>query len=325
MRKILVTALSLLLAAGTLFALPRPALAHCDNVNGPVVTAARHALEAGDVAHILPYVKAGSEAELKAAFDHALAVRKLGAEAKSLADTFFFETAVRLHRQGEGAAYTGLKYEDDYGPALHAAEESLVTGDLTDVEAVLTAAVREGLEERYHALLEAREHAALDGSVEANRERAEAELLYEIYVHEVYLAATGAAPHGEGGQTGGHEHGGGEAASGPTLVVNGTELEAVALDHDGILYLPLRVLVEALGGTVTWDPAHSAAEARLGGRSLTVHPGGPEAMIDGKPARLEHLPLEHGGATMVPAALLKSALGIETQTDHGKIEVQLHK
>ncbi|HYF91302.1 MAG TPA: DUF6448 family protein [Symbiobacteriaceae bacterium] len=209
MRKLIGIALSVTLALGAaLFALPKPAQAHCDNVNGPVVSAARQALEAGDATLILPYIKATDEAELSAAFDHALKVRRLGGEAQALADQFFFETAVRLHRQGEGAAYTGLKYEDDYGPALHAAEEALATGKTKDVEAVLDETIAKGLAAKYHAVLEARERAATQGTVEADRERVEAELLYQIYVHEIYLAAAGAAPHGEGG-TAGHQHGAG--------------------------------------------------------------------------------------------------------------------
>ena len=41
------------------------------------------------------------------------------------------ETVIRLHRAGEGAAYTGLKTAGaDYGPAIPAAEYAVETGDL---------------------------------------------------------------------------------------------------------------------------------------------------------------------------------------------------
>lgn len=81
-----------------------PALAHCDAVTGPVVTAAREALESGDVNRILPYVQPEAEAELTTAFELAMAVRTSGGAAQDLADRWFFETAVRLHRAGEGAS-----------------------------------------------------------------------------------------------------------------------------------------------------------------------------------------------------------------------------
>jgi hypothetical protein len=85
------------------------AFAHCDTLDGPVVIAAKTALEKKQIAPVLKWVKAEHEPELKAAFVRTLAVRSLGADARELADQFFFETLVRLHREGEGAPYTGLK------------------------------------------------------------------------------------------------------------------------------------------------------------------------------------------------------------------------
>lgn len=82
---------------------------HCDTMDGPVVKAAKRALETGNVNLILPWVPKKSEAELKKAFNKTLRVSKLGKGATELADYWFFETAVRVHREGEGAPYTGLK------------------------------------------------------------------------------------------------------------------------------------------------------------------------------------------------------------------------
>jgi hypothetical protein len=110
-----------------------------------------------------------------------------------VAERWFFETAVRLHRAGEGAPYTGLKEIADLDPALAAADEALETGDLHEVTAVLTDAIQTGLSRRYHAVQEARELAAREGTVAANRERVEAELGFETYVYQLHLAAQGAA------------------------------------------------------------------------------------------------------------------------------------
>src|SRR5512133_3612252 len=87
---------------------PSTASAHCDTLNGPVIAAARLALEKGDVTPVLKWVKAAGEPEIRHAFEQALAVRTAGSQAKELADRYFFETLVRVHRQGEGAPYTGL-------------------------------------------------------------------------------------------------------------------------------------------------------------------------------------------------------------------------
>jgi len=69
---------------------PRNALAHCDTMDGPVVTAARGALESGSVERVLIWVRPQDDGEIRRAFEHTLAVRKLGGEARRLADHFFF-------------------------------------------------------------------------------------------------------------------------------------------------------------------------------------------------------------------------------------------
>lgn len=185
------------LVVGALFH-PITAQAHCDSTNGPVVEAARQALAKGDVDLVLPYVPHSAEAELTAAFDHARAVRSLGPEARALADQFFFETAVRLHRMGEGAPYTGLKEAADLGPALESAEAALESGELDEVYAVLDQAVRQEVGAKYAAVEAARAHAAEEQTVAAQRERVEAELAFEIYIHDLYTAMVGSDSHGAG-------------------------------------------------------------------------------------------------------------------------------
>lgn len=96
---------------------------HCDTMDGPVVTAARKALDANDVTLALAYVPESGEAEVRAAFDKVQKARKAGPEAREVADLYFFETVVRVHRAGEGAAYTGLKPAGlDEGPVIPIAE-----------------------------------------------------------------------------------------------------------------------------------------------------------------------------------------------------------
>src|SRR5512147_1018908 len=81
---------------------PVPAIAHCDGLDGPVVKAAQKALETGNVNPVLIWVQKKDEGEIKQAFQKTLAVRKLNPQAKELADMYFFETLVRIHRAGEG-------------------------------------------------------------------------------------------------------------------------------------------------------------------------------------------------------------------------------
>ncbi len=172
-----------------LMMIPSLATAHCDGLDGPVVTLARKALDTGNVNLVLPWVPKDGEPEIRRAFDHTLSVRKLGPEAKSLADTFFFETLVRVHRASEGAPYTGLKPAGlDLGPAIPAADKALESGSTEAVEKLLTDAIRKGLREHFHAAISQKKFAPDD--VEAGRHYVEAYVPYVHYVEGLWEAAT---------------------------------------------------------------------------------------------------------------------------------------
>ena len=142
--------LSALGALGLLAATPARALAHCDGLDGPVVKAAQRALETRNPAYVLIWVQEKDEREIQAVFEQTLAVRDLSPQAKGLADRFFFETVVRLHRAGEGAPFTGLKPAGrDLGPAIPAADEALRVGSAEPVRRLLTGLLEERLREHF--------------------------------------------------------------------------------------------------------------------------------------------------------------------------------
>lgn len=151
------------LALALLAAAPAPALAHCDTMDGPVVSAARAAIERGAVTGVLIWVQPEHEAEVTRAFRLTRAVRVLGEEARQLADRSFFETVVRLHRQGEGEPYTGLKPAGtNQGPVIPAADRAVESGSSAALEALLVDAVRHGLHERFDRARAARRFAGDD-------------------------------------------------------------------------------------------------------------------------------------------------------------------
>lgn len=164
-------------------ALPGLAWAHCDSLDGPVILEARAALEQGDVTRLLKWVRAQDEAEIRKAFAQTLAVRQLGPEAKELADTYFFETLVRIHRAGEGAPYTGLKPAGTTGPVLLKADRALEDGSIDDLADTLGAHAAKALRERFARAAEARKHAS--ESVKAGREYVEAYIAYSHYVEGI--------------------------------------------------------------------------------------------------------------------------------------------
>lgn len=175
-----------LFLVAALFLLPRTALAHCDALDGPVVTSARNALAAGDVSLVLPWVPETSEAEMKEAFQQTVAVRRLNATAQDLADRYFFETVVRLHRAGEGEPYTGLKPAGrEVSPAIAAADRAIEHGSLAELVAVVTAATSNGIRERYEAVVHAK-HMATPGNVAAGRRFVAAYVSFIHYVERLF-------------------------------------------------------------------------------------------------------------------------------------------
>ncbi|SHE66900.1 hypothetical protein SAMN04487965_0394 [Microbulbifer donghaiensis] len=189
----------------TLVLLPSPATAHCDALDGPVVTLAKKALDTGNVNLVLPWVPKNDEPEIRRAFDHTLSVRKLGPRAMSLADTFFFETLVRVHRGSEGAPYTGLKAAGrDLGPAIPAADKALDSGSKEAVEELLTDTIRKGLHEHFHTAMTHKDFDPDD--VVAGRRHVQAYVAYVHYVEGLWEAATKSSAKGPHPQSAPHPH-----------------------------------------------------------------------------------------------------------------------
>lgn len=167
---------------------PSVVFAHCDGMDGPVVKAAQKALETGNVNLVLIWVQKKDEAEIRKAFQQTLAVRKLSPEAKQLADMYFFETLVRIHRAGEGAPYTGLKPAGrDLGPAIPAGDKALETGAVEPLLKLLSDTMHNGLHESFTHVM-AKKNFNQD-NVEAGREYVKAYVEFIHYVERLYEAA----------------------------------------------------------------------------------------------------------------------------------------
>jgi len=176
---------------GNMFFFTKSIYAHCDTLDGPVVESARKALATGDVTPVLKWVPKDDERLIRTAFQNTMEVRKLGGQAQKLADMYFFETLVRIHRAGEGATYTGLKPGVEVDPAIALADKALESGSVDKLVGVLTDATAKGIRERFHRALETRKHA--DKSVNAGREFVEAYVIFTHYVEGVHASVKGGA------------------------------------------------------------------------------------------------------------------------------------
>ncbi len=162
--------------------------AHCDGLDGPVVSAARKALETGNVNYVLIWVKPKDEGDIKQAFQQTLVVRDLSSAARELADRYFFETLVRIHRAGEGAPYTGLKPAGrDLGPAIPAADRAIATGSLETLTKLLSEQVNNELKERFANVMAKSQFATDD--VAKGQAYVEAYVGFIHYVENLYGAA----------------------------------------------------------------------------------------------------------------------------------------
>lgn len=190
-----------MVAAALLGLLTGNAIAHCDTMSGPIIPEAQAALEKGDVTPILKWVKKDNEAEMKTAFEMAVAVRSINPEAKTLADQYFLETLIRLHRAGEGAPYTGLK-DEPVEPIVAMADRALADGSPDEMINEISSHMAAAIKEKFARAVATQKHK--DDSVEAGREFVEAYVTYTHYVEGIHTAILSAGGH--------HHEGGGEGS-----------------------------------------------------------------------------------------------------------------
>lgn len=192
------------------------ALAHCDTTGGPVIPEARAALEKGDVTPILKWIKQDNEAEIKTAFAKTIAVRVKGPEAKALADQYFLETLVRLHRAGEGAPYNGIK-DEPVEPIVAMADKALADGSVDEMIKEISAHMAAAIKQKFNRSVETRKDK--DKGVAAGREFVEAYVTYMHYVEGIHTAIMSA---------GGHQHAGVAKGSAPAAAEHNAHKE----DHE---------------------------------------------------------------------------------------------
>jgi hypothetical protein len=170
---------------------------HCDSLDGPVVRAAREGLDREDVEIVLPYVQEAGEGEVRAAFDLVIKARTQGPEAREVADRFFFETVVRVHRAGEGAPFTGLKPAGlDVGPVIPLAERAIESGDVTDLAQFLAGSVQREVAARFAEVIDAKAH--VGEGIGAARRYVSAMLALQVWSHKLFSAVHAAAHEADG-------------------------------------------------------------------------------------------------------------------------------
>lgn len=167
--------------------LPKQTEAHCDSMDGPVVLAAQEALKTGDVNLVLIWVNKEQEDQIRKTFQQSMDVRDENEQVREMADMYFFETLVRLHRESEGAPYTGLKPAGtDFGPVIPAGDHALETGSLKELRDLIVREFEAGLHAYFGEMMEAKEFDPSD--IKAGRDFVHKYVEFIHYAEPVYNA-----------------------------------------------------------------------------------------------------------------------------------------
>lgn len=125
------------------------AMAHCDSYDGPVIRDAREALKSNQVNLVLKWVSPAYEDEIKALFTKTYNLRNGDKEVYSIVEQHFLETLVRLHREGEGAPYTGLKPAGSATPIVQWADRSLESGNVDEMAKAVSGHIEKVIREKF--------------------------------------------------------------------------------------------------------------------------------------------------------------------------------
>lgn len=158
----------------------QPASAHCYSFDGPALKDAEKALETNNVDLILKWINADMEDEVVPLFHKTYSLRNGDKEIYEIVKKHFYETFVRLHREMEGATFTGLKPAGSVAPITMMSDKALETGDFDSLLKALNNHINGVLQEKFdntEALYKVK-----DNSVEEGRKYVEA---YVDYTHSV--------------------------------------------------------------------------------------------------------------------------------------------
>lgn len=197
------------LAAGVLilanFFIAGTASAHCDGLDGPVIVEARSALEKKDVAPLLKWVPENSERTVTDTFARTLQERTGGKTAQESADRKLFETLVRVHRESEGAPFTGIKPAGQIAEVVMEADAALDKKNVDRLAKHIAAQVEKSVRDRFAKAAHSKEYASQ--SVEKGREFVSNYVQYVHFVEEVSEMTGKPAVHHEASQSiSGHKH-----------------------------------------------------------------------------------------------------------------------
>lgn len=131
-----------------------PVAAHCDSYDGPVIKDAIKALETNQVDLILKWIAPEQEKEIIPLFEKTYSLKNGDSEVYAIVEKHFFETLVRLHRETEGAPFTGLKPAGTTKQIIQLSDMAIESKDIDYLLGKLNNHIGMVLREKYNKLSE---------------------------------------------------------------------------------------------------------------------------------------------------------------------------
>lgn len=130
------------------------AFAHCDSYDGPVIKDATKALETNNVNLVLKWITDEQEKEITPLFNKTFNLKSGDKDIYEIVEKHFFETLVRLHRETEGAPYTGLKPAESTKQIIQMTDIALHEEDIEGFIIKLDNHLNKVVQEKYQKVAE---------------------------------------------------------------------------------------------------------------------------------------------------------------------------
>ncbi len=157
---------AMILLGMIMFAFSIPTYAHCDSYDGPVIQDALKALNEKDVSYVMKWIDKDQEAEIASLFNKTLGLKNSDLEIYSIVEKHFLETLVRLHRETEGAPFTGLKPAGSTTPIIQMADQSIENKEVNNLLTNLDKHIQKVITEKYekvNALSKVKDNSTAEG------------------------------------------------------------------------------------------------------------------------------------------------------------------
>jgi hypothetical protein len=130
-----------------------PVSAHCDAYDGPVIRDAYKAFETNNVNLVLKWINEDQEEEIILLFNKTKRLRSGDNDIYQIIEKHFLETLVRLHRETEGAPYTGLKPAGMTQMIVQLSDQALDSDDVDGLLEKLNNHIGNVVREKHHKVV----------------------------------------------------------------------------------------------------------------------------------------------------------------------------